>query len=101
MSIIEDDTVIPLISAEIAKCNKQIKDLQTKLDILHNEAFNINKQCDDINKIINDFSKFEYLFNNSSIERQRNLLKLIIEKVTWNSNNNELTIYYKDNKVGI
>lgn len=100
-SLISDDTVVPVISNAISLCSKKINELENKLNSLYNETFKLNNKYLDTGNVIQEFKDLNHTFNICNIEKQRSLVRTLIEKVIWNHNTNELTIFYKDTNICI
>lgn len=95
-SLISDDSVIPVISNAISSCCTKIDELKNELDSLINETFELDSKYFNTDDIIHEFKNLKHTFNICNIEKQRSLVRTLIEKAIWNHNTNELTIYYKD-----
>lgn len=79
-----NDSVLEYVNLEITKLDKQLETLKKESDKIEITSESISSAQKKYNEIANSLESFKERYNDLTIVEKRDLLHLIIEKVTWN-----------------
>ena len=100
ISLASEETLKELLRNEINNINSEINDIKSKINSTELIQNDIKNTIDNINLLIKSFINFDkYFFDNDDINIKRNLLKNIIEEITFDYENKNFNVkfFYIDN----
>ena len=93
LDVERNSPMVKVIEEQVKKADEQIQILETE-KIKYNEKLksNFNKECN-LELVVKTLSFFKENFSKMEIDDKKSLLKLVIEKLTWNGKNLNIFIY--------